>query len=150
MINELQLSHVNTRIYSNINVTNMQRVHANVTSLHLFFPLGPREQKFTVSHPHSSASRITRLVLCQTRARRAKDRSLQAGISVHPLPAQGARATLALRAYITRKRPIRELSHFDATCKRNGAHFRMHFSFSRLAYSPLAPHLRIDFDTKRH
>jgi len=55
---------------------------------------------------------ITRLVLCQTRARRAKNRSLQAGIGVHPL-SQGTRATLALRAYIMRKRPIRELSHFD-------------------------------------
>lgn len=54
-----------------------------------------------------------RLVLSQTRARRAKDRSLQAGIGVHPLPAQGTRATLALRAYITRKRLIRELSRFD-------------------------------------
>ena len=60
---------------------------------------------------------ITRLVLCQTRARRAKDRSLQAGIGVHPLPAQGTRATLALRAYIMRKRPIHELSRFDAIFK---------------------------------
>jgi len=39
---------------------------------------------------------IMRLVLCQTRARRAKDRSLQAEIGVHLLPAQEARATLAL------------------------------------------------------
>jgi len=59
------------------------------------------------------ALRIVRLVLCQTRARRAKDRSLQAGIGVHLLPAQEARATLALWVYITRKRPIRELSCFD-------------------------------------
>lgn len=71
---------------------------------------------------------------------------------MHPLPAQGTRATLALRAYIMRKRPIRELSRFDAICEpiaicRNEAcHFRMHFSFALLA--SLAPHLCIDFDAK--
>lgn len=58
-----------------------------------------------------------RLVLSQTRARRSKDRSLQAGIGVHPLPEQGTRATLALRAYITRKRLIRELSRFDLSTR---------------------------------
>lgn len=74
---------------------------------------------------------ITRLVLCQTKARHAKDRSLQAGIGVHP-PAQGTRATLALRAYIMRKRPICELSCFDRDMRADlldRAHFRMHFSF---------------------
>lgn len=120
-------------------------------SLHTFFSIHRISRRkidfrFSTPTPHVHVANyappcIPRLVSCQTRARRAKDRSRcsQESVCASTTVAGNARATLALWAYITRKRPIRQLSSFDLSAWRaradanrleDGVRFRIRRSLS--------------------